>query len=119
MAANGWTLLGPTRARPRGSMLGIALALLIAPPNFERVPNRYPGYLVVFAIAGAAWFTYLAIRERALVGLLLLPVSLVWLNPFFGADWFVQQGWPFFVPHAVLSLLFATAAYTYAGRARE
>lgn len=116
---NGWTLLGPTRVRPKGSMLGIALALIMALPNFEAVPARYPGYLVLIALGGAAWFTYLGIRARAYVGLVLLPVALLWLNPFLGADWFVKQGLLFFLPHAALSLLFATAAYTYAATARE
>lgn len=116
---NGWTLLGPTRVRPRPSMLGIVLALLMALPNFERVPDHYPAYLIAMAIGGAFWFTWLGVRARAWVSLLLPPVALLWLNPFFGADWFVVQGPLFFLPHAGLSMLFAVAAYTYAARDRE
>lgn len=113
-AQPGWTLVGPRRQRPRANMVGAVLAVMFALPAMTSVPAKYPAYMIPLAVLAASWFTYLGIRARALVSFLLLPVSLIWLNPLFGADWFTHEGPAFFLAHAALALLFGTAAYTYA-----
>lgn len=108
-----WSLLGERPARPRPSTVGIVLAVLFAWPAMTAVSPTYPSYMIVFALGGSAWFAWKAMRARAIVGLLLLPVALVWVNPWLGADWFAHEGPAFFLAHSALALLFAVAAYTY------
>ncbi len=109
-----WTALGPRRLRPRPPAVGVVLALLFALQTFGSVSGPYPAMLAIIAIAGGAWYAFLAWRQRAALGLLLLPLSLIWLNPFLGSAWFTHLGAVFFVAHALLSIAFATAAYTFA-----
>jgi len=91
----------------------MVLAVMFAWPAMTAVQSKYPAYMIVLALGSSAWFTYLGVRAHALMGLLFLPVALIWLNPLFGASWFTHEGPGFFLPHAALALLFGTAAYTY------
>ncbi len=109
-----WSAFGPRPKRARGSMLGIVLALMFALPVMSTPASHYPSYLALFAFCGAAWFVTLAWRARALLGLPLMPVALLWVNPLLGGTWFTHQGAPFFLAHSALALLFAAGAYTYA-----
>lgn len=109
----GWSWFGPRPQRPRGNMPGVVVALFFALPVMTSVEPKYPAYMIVLAIGAAAWFTVLAVKARALIGMFLLPVSLLWLNPLFGAEWFTHEGPLFFLPHAALAMLIGTAAYTY------
>jgi hypothetical protein len=95
-------------------MLGIVLALMFALPVMTTPSSRYPSYMALFAFCGGAWFVWLAWQARAAVGLLLLPVALLWLNPLLGGTWFTRQGAPFFLAHSAIALLFGIGAYTYA-----
>jgi hypothetical protein len=40
-------------------------------------------------------------------------VSLIWVNPLLGGDWFSQLGPTIFLSHAALAMLFAVSGYTY------
>ena len=95
-------------------MPGVVLALFFALPVMTEVPPQYPAYMIGLALLASGYFAWMAIRSRALVGLLLPPVALLWLNPLFGADWFTAQGVAFFLPHAALAMLFGIAAYSFA-----
>lgn len=95
-------------------MPGVVLALFFALPVMTEVPPQYPAYMIGLALLASGYFAWMAIRSRALVGLLLPPVALLWLNPLFGADWFTAQGVAFFLPHAALAMLFGVAAYSFA-----
>jgi hypothetical protein len=92
----------------------MVLAVLFALPAMTAAQPDYPVYMVVLALGSASWFTYLAVRARALVGLLLVPVALIWLNPLLGSAWFTHEGPGLFLPHSALALLFGVAAYTFA-----
>jgi hypothetical protein len=109
-----WTAFGPRRVRPRANLLGAVLAVMFAWPAMTAVDPKYPAYMITLALGAASWFTYLGVKARALVALLLLPVAMLWLNPLFGAEWFNRQGALFFLPHAVFAMLLGIAAYTYA-----
>lgn len=113
-AVTTWTAFGARLQRPRPSTPGIVLALFFALPVMTDVAPQYPAYMIALAILAAGYFTWLGVRARALVSLLLIPVALLWLNPLLGADWFTTQGAAFFLPHAALAMLFGIAAYTFA-----
>ena len=109
-----WTALGVRPLHPRPSYVALALAMLLAWPVMESVDAKYPEYMIAIALGAAAWGTTLAVRARSIVGLLLVPVALLWLNPLFGADWFTHEGPVFFLSHSALALLLGTAGYTFA-----
>ena len=113
-AMRSWTIFGPRLTRPRANLPGAVLAVMFALPAMTSVPTKYPAYMIPAALIAAGWFTYLGVRARAAVSMLLIPVALLWLNPLFGADWFTHQGPVFFLAHSALALLLGTAAYTYA-----
>lgn len=109
-----WSAFGARPVRVRASMLGIVLAIMFALPVMTSVSSDYPSYMALFAFCGAGWFVWLAWRARAIVGLFLVPVALLWLNPLFGGTWFTRQGAPFFLAHSAIALLFGIGAYTFA-----
>ncbi len=109
-----WTVLGPIPQRTRPNPPAMALAVLFAWPVMVPVADQYPVYMIVLALGASAWYAWLGIKARAGFSFLFIPVSLLWLNPVFGAHWFVAVGSAFFLPHAALSLLFGCAAYTFA-----
>lgn len=111
--SSAWSPLGDHPARPRPSAVGIVLAVLFAWPVMVSVPPVYPKYMVVFAFAAAAWFSFEGLRHHALVAWLFPPVALLWLNPLSGGEWFTRTGPAFFLPHAALALLCAVAAYSF------
>ena len=114
-----WRLIGDVPQRPRPNWTAAALALIFAGQTFVAPSGDYPGYMCLLAFVAAAYFAYLAWRRRVLIGLLLLPVSWLWLNPLSGGDWFSTLGVVFMLCHSALALLFGTAAYTYAAEARD
>lgn len=114
-----WTFIGPRPTRARPNPPAMALAVLFAWPAMVSVPAKYPVYMIVLALGASVWFTWLGVKAKAGYSLLLVPAALLWLNPVFGADWFVAEGPKFFLPHAVLAMLFACAAYTYAATEKQ
>lgn len=109
-----WTAFGARLQRPRPSTPGIVLALFFALPVMTDVAPQYPAYMIGLALLAAGYFTWVGVKAHALISALYLPVSLLWLNPLLGAEWFTKQGVAFFLPHAALAMLFGIAAYTFA-----
>ena len=119
MAQSGaWTLLGPRHGRVRPSYTALVLAMLFAWPVMVAVPSTYPAYMTVLALGTGTWFAMLAFRARVIVGLLFIPVALLWLHPMFGAEWFTHEGPAFFLIHSAMALLLGVAGYTYAATER-
>lgn len=119
MANNGWSFLGPRMYRPRPNYVALALSLLFAWSVMDDVPAQYPSYMIALAAGTAAWFTYLGVRARAVVSLLFVPVSLLWLNPLLGLDWFNHQGPTFFLAHSAMAILLGIAGYTYVATEKQ
>jgi hypothetical protein len=69
--------------------------------------------MCVLAWLSAAWLTWFAVKKMALIGLLTIPVSLLWLNPVLGCVWFADFGVEYLLAHAALALLWAACAYTF------
>lgn len=108
-----WTLFGAKLEKPRPSLTVAAVAILFAAQTFTPAEEQYPLYMCILAWLSAGWITWFAIKKSALIGLLTIPVSLLWLNPVLGGTWFSAVGIEYLLTHAVLALLWAGCAYTF------
>lgn len=113
MNVGGWTLTGPKLSQPRPSWVALVIAFFLAAETFLEVATVYPPYMSVAAIGGSIWAAWMGVRRRALLALALPLVSLAWLNPWLGGDWFTQNSFELYASHAALALLFAVAGYTF------
>jgi hypothetical protein len=114
-----WTLLGKRPVPPSPSWVYVVLAFLLAVETFLVAPDVYPLYISVAVVVAGAWASYTAIAAKSLFGLSVLPVSLLWLNPIFGGDWFTSLNPVMFLSHSAMALMFALVAYTYLARERR
>ena len=108
-----WTLFGPKLEKPRPSLTVGAVAVLFAAQTFTPTDAQYPLYMCVLAWVSAAWITWFAVKKAALIGLLTIPVSLLWLNPVLGGVWFSTFGIEYLLTHAALALIWAACSYTF------
>jgi hypothetical protein len=65
------------------------------------------------AIGASVWAMVMGIQAKAYFAFLFLPVSLIWLNPLLGGDWFDVVGTTLFLSHSALAMLFAVSGYTF------
>jgi hypothetical protein len=119
MEIGGWTLTGPKLKQARPSWVALVIAFFLAAETFLEVATVYPPYMSVLAIAGSVWAGWLGLRRRAALALVLPLVSLAWLNPLLGGDWFTQTSFELFTSHALLAMLFAIGAYTFLASERQ
>ena len=108
-----WTLFGSKLEKPRPNLTMSAVAVLFAAQTFVPGEGAYPIYMCVLAWASAAWITWFGIKKKALLALLALPISLLWLNPILGGTWFDAVGIEYLLTHAALALVWAGCAYTF------
>lgn len=108
-----WTPFGPKIEKPRPSLTVAAVAILFAAQTFTATEEQYPIYMCVLAWLSAAWLTWFAVKKSALIGLLSIPVSLLWLNPVLGGAWFSDMGIEYLLAHSALALVWAACAYTF------
>lgn len=108
-----WSLLGKRPTKPRPNVIALVVSFLLAFETFVAVTGQYPAYMSLLAIGASAWAVVMGIQAKALISLLFIPVSLIWLNPLLGGDWFSQLGPTIFLSHAALAMLFAVSGYTY------
>jgi hypothetical protein len=108
-----WTLFGPKVEKPRPSLTVAAVAILFAAQTFTATEEQYPIYMCALAWISAAWLTWFAVKKSALIGLLTIPVSLLWLNPVTGGAWFSDMGIEYLLSHSALALVWAACAYTF------
>jgi hypothetical protein len=114
-----WSLLGKRPVPPSPSWTYVVLAFVIAAETFLEVQKSYPVYMSIAVIAGGAYASYAGFRAKSLFSLAVLPVSLIWLNPLFGGQWFVTLNPTMFISHSVMALLFGLVAYTYTAREKK
>lgn len=114
-----WTLLGKRPVPPSPSWLYVVLAFLLAIETFLVAQEVYPIYMAVAVIAAGAWASYTAIAAKSIFGLSVLPVSLLWLNPLLGGDWFTSLNATMFLSHSAMAMMFALVAYTHLARERR
>lgn len=110
---NGWTLFGASLEKPRPNLTTAAVAIVFAAQTFVPGEGAYPVYMCVLAWVSAAWITWLSVKKKALLGLLTLPISMLWLNPILGGHWFDAVGLEYLLTHAALALVWAGCAYTF------
>jgi hypothetical protein len=113
MEIGSWTLTGPKLNQPRPSWVALVIAFFLAAETFLEVAAVYPPYMSALAIGGSLWAAWMGVRRRALLAFALPTVSLAWLNPLLGGDWFSRTGFELYASHAALAMLFAVAAYTF------
>jgi hypothetical protein len=70
-------------------------------------------------LAGGLYASYAGFRAKALFSLAVLPVSLIWLNPLLGGEWFSTLNPTMFVSHSAMALLFGLVAYTFTAREKR
>jgi hypothetical protein len=119
MTDHKWTLLGARKVPPAPSWTFVVLAFLVGAETFLELEASYPLYMSIAVVGGGIWASVSALKAKSIFGLVVLPVSLIWLNPFFGGDWFESINPIMFLSHAAMALLFALVAYTYEARERK
>lgn len=110
--ANRFKILGNYESTDKPNLMAQIFAVLIAAQAFTDPAEKYPWLMAVLVILGSAYLTYLAIAPKSILGLAILPASLVFIDPAIGGNLFNNVA-VFFFAHTVLALLFAAAAYTY------
>ena len=108
-----WSLLGKRPAKPRPNVIALVVAFLLGFETFVAVTDGYPMYMSFLAIGASVWAMVMGIQAKAYVAFLFLPVSLIWLNPLLGGDWFSVVGTTLFLSHSALAMLFAVSGYTF------
>jgi hypothetical protein len=108
-----WSLLGTRPSKPRPNIIALVVAFLLGFETFVAVSDGYPLHMSVLALVASAWALVVGIRARALLSFLFVPVSLIWLNPLLGGDWFSELGTNLFLSHAALAMMFAVSGYTF------
>lgn len=109
-----WTLFGPKLTSPKPSWVFLVLAFLFAAETFIEFDTSYPLYMTLLALGAGAWALYLGIQKRAYISFLFVPVAGLWLNNFYGGEWFNSLNAISFIAHALLAILFGVVGYTYA-----
>lgn len=109
-----WSWSGEKLEKPNPSWVFLALGFVFAAETFLDFAEVYPLYMVILALGAGAFGAYLGIKKKAILGLVLIPVSALWLNPLFGGDWFDELNTFSFLAHGALALLFGLAGYTFA-----
>lgn len=109
----GWSLLGQRPTKPRPNIVALVVAFLLAFETFVAVTAGYPTYMSLLAIGASAWALVMGIQAKALIAFAFIPVSLIWLNPLLGGDWFSEVGPTLFLAHSALAMLFAVSGYTF------
>jgi hypothetical protein len=117
--ATTWTLFGTKIQKPRPSMSISAVAVIFAAQTFVPSGGDYPIYMCVIAWLSAAWICYAGYKSKALIAFLTIPVSLLWLNPLLGGDWFATMGVAYLLIHSALALTWAVCAYTFLATEKE
>lgn len=108
-----WTVFGPNLTSPKPSWVFLVLAFLFAAETFIEFADSYPLYMTLLALGAGVWATYVGIQKRALIALAFVPVAGIWLNNFYGGEWFSSINPISFMAHAILAILFGIAGYTF------
>lgn len=119
MESKNWTILGQRPVPPAPSWTYVVLAFLLAAETFLELEASYPLYMSLAVILAGAFATVSAFKYKSIFGLAVFPVSLIWLNPILGGDWFLSINPIMFLSHAAMALLFALVSYTYLARERK
>ena len=108
-----WSLLGKRPTKPRPNIIALVVAFLLGFETFVAVTDGYPSYMAFLAIGASVWAMVMGIQAKAFIAFLFLPVSLIWLNPLLGGDWFSVVGTTLFLSPSALAMLFAVSGYTF------
>ncbi len=112
MAAERFTIFGTYQTADKPNLMAQIFSVLIAAQAFTDPAEKYPWLMAVLVMVGAGYLSYQAWGKRSILGLLIFPASLVFVDPALGGALFTNIP-VFFFAHAALALLFAGAAYTY------
>ncbi len=108
-----WKLFGTYLKVGRVSVLASSIAVIFAAQTFVNPNGRYEVFMSLLAFATALWAGYQAYKTKAILGFVGIPLSLIWLNPLLGGEWFSTVSVTFFFAHAAYAMVFALYAYTF------
>lgn len=111
--AKQWTFFGAKLQKPRPNLTVSAVAILFAAQTFVPGSGAYPIYMCFLAWASAAWITWFGVKAKAILALISIPISLLWLNPILGGSWFASVGIEYLLTHSALAMVWAGCAYTF------
>lgn len=109
----GWKPLGNYAKEARVSIAVAAIAVIFAAETFLNPVGNYEPFMSALAFASAGVAGFRAFKTKAYLGFLAIPLSLLWLNPLLGGDWFDSISQVHFLAHAAFAMLFAIYAYTF------
>lgn len=113
MSATTWKLFGNYSSEARVSFAVSAVAVIFAAETFLNPAGAYEQFMSYLAFATALVAAWRAYKTKAIIGFLALPLSLIWLNPLLGGDWFDTISTAHFAAHSAYAMLFALYAYTF------
>lgn len=108
-----WKPLGNYSKDARVSIAVSAIAVIFAAEVFLNPAGSYESFMSVLAFAAAGVAGFRAFKTKSYLGFLALPLSLLWLNPLLGGDWFDTIWQIHFAAHTAYAMLFALYAYTF------
>ena len=98
------------------SLAALAIALIVAFETFFVYDAGYDVFTNVLIILACAWAFVRALQTKSMIGLLFLPIGLIWILPLLGFTFFDQIGTAHFLAHSTLSVMFAVAGFTFLSR---
>ena len=108
-----WKPFGNYSKDARVSIAVLAITIIFTAEVFLNPAGAYESFMSVLAFAAAGVAGFRAFKTKAYLGFLALPLSLLWLNPLLGGDWFDTSWQIHFAAHAAYAMLFAFYAYTF------
>jgi hypothetical protein len=108
-----WKPFGNYSKDARVSIAVLAITIIFTAEVLLNPAGVYESFMSVLAFAAAGVAGFRAFKTKAYLGFLALPLSLLWLNPLLGGDWFDTIWQIHFAAHATYSMLFALYAYTF------
>jgi hypothetical protein len=108
-----WKPFGNYSKDARVSIAVSAIAVIFAAETFINPASAYEPFMSALAFAAAGVAGYRAFKTKAYLGFLALPLSLVWLNPLLGGEWFDTVSVIHFAAHSAYAMLFGLYAYTF------
>lgn len=108
-----WKPFGNYSKQARVSIAVSAIVVVFAAEMLLNPAGNYEPFMSVLAFASAGVAGYRALRTKAYLGFLAIPLSLVWLNPLLGGDWFDSLPQVHLLAHTAYAVLFGVYAFTF------
>jgi hypothetical protein len=108
-----WKPFGNYSKQARVSIAVSAIVVVFVAELVLNPAGNYEPFMSVLAFASAGVAGIKALKTKAYLGFLAIPLSLVWLNPILGGDWFDSMPQLHLLAHAAFATLFGVYAFTF------